>query len=55
MEDHDDNIFDDDDALDFIMSEEVEDWDSDKQPKRQAGCLGFVVLLLVPIGVIVLL
>ena len=46
MEDHDDNIFDEDDALDFIMNEEVEKWD--KQPQGKSGCLGMIVLTLLP-------
>ena len=42
--DHDDNIFDDDDALDYVMPKEVEK--EIKQPGNQSGCLGFVALLI---------
>ena len=44
--DHDDNIFDEDDALDYIMSEEVEK--DAQEPKPQAGCLVLIVLLIMP-------
>ena len=42
--DHDGNIFDDDDALDYVMPKEVEK--EIKQPGNQSGCLGFVALLI---------
>ncbi len=50
MDDHDDNIFDDDDALDYIMSEEVEK--ADQQPQVKSGCLGAVLMLFVSIGLL---
>lgn len=50
MDDLDDNIFDDDDALDYIMSEEVEAWD--QQPQGKTGCLGVILILVMPIGLI---
>jgi hypothetical protein len=43
----DDNLFDKDKALDLIMSEEV-----DNKPQRisgKSGCLGLVVLLILPV------
>jgi hypothetical protein len=50
MEDHSDNIFDEDDSLDFIMSEEVEK--DAQEPKTQSGCLGLIVLLIMPAGLL---
>ena len=47
MENHDDNIFDEDDALDYIMSEEVEKWD--EKPPGRSGCLGVIMILLLPV------
>ena len=47
MDDHDDNIFDGDDALDYIMYEEVE-----KEVNNAgggSGCLGVVLILVVPV------
>ncbi len=44
MNDHDDNIFDEDDALDYIMSEEVEK--DSRQQKPQTGCLGLLVAVI---------
>ncbi len=49
-----DNIFDEDDALDFIIYEELE-----KQGREQkggkGGCFGIVVLLLLPAASVMLL
>ncbi len=58
MDDFDDNIFDEDDALDYIMSEEVE-----KEAKKtevnntegRSGCLGVVLLLIFPVLLVELL
>lgn len=42
-----DNIFDEDDALDFIIYEELEK--QNNEPKNgKGGCLGTILLLLVP-------
>jgi len=43
----DDNIFDKDDALDYVMYEEVDNKKQDGSGK--SGCLGVVVLLIMPI------
>jgi hypothetical protein len=47
--DDDDNIFDEDDALDYIIYEDLEK----EQPERQGdngkgGCLGLLILLIFP-------
>lgn len=47
MDDFDDNIFDDDDALDYIMSEEVEK--GGNEPQSNAGCFGVLLVLIVPV------
>lgn len=47
MDDFDDNIFDEDDALDYIMSEEVEK--EVTRPEGRSGCLGMILLLVVPV------
>jgi hypothetical protein len=46
--DHDDNIFDDDDALDYIMYNEVEKEAQRPSNQNQSGCLGLIVLLAIP-------
>ena len=46
MEDHDDNIFDEDDALDYIMYKEVEK--EVNHPKAKTGCLGVLLVLTIP-------
>lgn len=46
MDNHDDNIFDDDDALDYIMSEEVEQ--GDQQPQGKSGCMGVIAIIVIP-------
>ncbi len=43
MDDLDDNIFDDDDALDYIL---YEDSERDVHERKGSGCLGMVLLLL---------
>ena len=48
--DDDDNIFDKDDALDYVMYEEVKKDDQYKPSNK--GCLGMVALLAIPIGLI---
>ncbi len=52
MGDHDDNIFDEDDALDYIMSEEAESWGTGELPQPQAGCLGLITILALPAGLV---
>lgn len=47
MDDHDDNIFDDDDALDYIIYEEVEKEVNDAE--GGSGCLGVILILAVPV------
>ena len=47
MDDYDDNIFDDDDALDYIMYEEVEKEVND--PQSRSGCLGVLLILVIPV------
>lgn len=42
-----DNIFADDDALDFIIYEELEKHDRERKGGK-SGCFGIVVLLLLP-------
>ena len=46
--DDDDNIFDKDDALDYIMYKEVEK-DSQNKPSNK-GCLGMVVMFIIPLA-----
>ena len=47
MDDFDDNIFDEDDALDYIMYEEVEKEVND--PQSRSGCLGVLLILVIPV------
>ena len=47
MGDHDDNIFDEDDALDYIMYEEVEK--EVNSPQAKAGCAGMLLVVIIPI------
>ena len=49
-----DNIFDDDDALDFIIYEEIETHGQERKGGK-GGCLGVVVLLLLPAVSVMLL
>jgi hypothetical protein len=51
QDDRHDNIFADDDALDFIIYEELEK----QNRERKSGCFGIIVLLLLPAVSIVLL
>lgn len=45
----DDNIFDDDDALDFILYQEMEKHRQGNQNKpEKAGCLGVVFVFILP-------
>jgi len=53
-DDKHDNIFDKDDVLDFIIYKEIEK-ESQDQKGRKSGCLGFVVLLLLPVASMMLL
>lgn len=46
-DDENDNIFDKDNALDFIIYEELEKQDRGRKSGK-AGCLGIVALLLLP-------
>ncbi len=48
MDDHDDNIFDDDDALDYILYEEVEKEVNTNDPKSRGGCFGVLLVLIIP-------
>jgi len=48
MDDHDDNIFDEDDALDVILYEEVEKETNTNDPKSRGGCLGMLLVLIIP-------
>lgn len=54
----DENIFDDDDAFDYIMYEEVSKQSQDNQNKSgRTGCLGVLALVVLPaigIGYIIL-
>jgi len=55
-DDKSDNIFADDDALDFIISEELEKQDREERKGGKGGCFGVVaLLLLLPAVSIVLL
>jgi hypothetical protein len=49
-----DNIFDKDDALDFIIYEEIETYGQERKGAK-GGCLGVVVLLLLPAVSVMLL
>jgi hypothetical protein len=53
-DDRNDNIFSDDDALDFIIYEEFEKQGQERKDDK-GGCLGVVVLLLLPAVSIVFL
>lgn len=52
-----DNIFADDDALDFILYEEIEKQDQELKGGKdgKGGCFGIVVLLLLPAASVMLL
>jgi hypothetical protein len=54
VDDHDDNIFDEDDALDYIMYKEVEK--EVNAPQAKTGCLGLLLVLTIPsflLGIVV--
>ena len=54
MDNHDDNIFDEDDALDYIMYKEVEK--EVNNPQAKTGCLGLLLVLTIPsylLGIVV--
>ena len=53
-EDKSDNIFADDDALDFIINDELEKHGQERKGGK-SGCLGVVVLLLLPAVSVILL
>jgi hypothetical protein len=53
-DDKSDNIFADDDALDFIINDELEKHDQERKGGK-GGCLGVVVLLLLPAVSVILL
>ena len=53
-DDRNDNIFDKDDALDFIIFKELEKHDQERKGCK-GGCLGIVVLLLLPAATLMLL
>lgn len=44
----DDNIFDEDDALDYVMYEDVEK-NVEKNSSEKSGCLGALALFLCPV------
>lgn len=57
-DDHDDNIFDKDDALDFMIYEECERPDIARNSgdnNGKGGCLGMVLVLFVPAGALAIL
>ncbi len=47
QDDHGDNLFDDDDALDYILYEECCRETENNTPKR-SGCLGMLLIFIVP-------
>jgi len=47
------NIFDKDDALDFIIYEEFEQHDRKNDGNKKSGCLGGLILMLIPVGLLV--
>jgi hypothetical protein len=49
-----DNIFDKDDALDFIIYKDL-GWQDRGNEGRNGGCLGIIVLLLLPLASVMLL
>lgn len=49
MDDHDDNIFDEDDALDHIICEEVE---KEVNPQTKTGCLGVLLVVIIPVTIV---
>ena len=53
-DDRHDNIFDDDDALDFIIYEELEKQGQERKVGK-GGCFGIVVLLLLPVASVMFL
>ena len=53
-DDKDDNIFDQDDALDFIIYKDLEGPER-RNEGRNGGCLGIVVLLMLPVASVMLL
>jgi len=53
-DDRHDNISDDDDALDFIIYEELEKQGQERKGVK-GGCLSMVVLLLLPVASLMLL
>jgi hypothetical protein len=54
-DDRSDNIFDDDDTLDFIIYKELEKQGQERKGGGKGGCLGMVVLLLLPVASAMLL
>ena len=53
-DDKSDNIFADNDALDFIIYEELEKQERERKGGK-GGCFGIVVLLLLPVASVMLL
>ncbi|MBV5329344.1 MAG: hypothetical protein JZU65_17270 [Chlorobium sp.] len=53
-DDRNDNLFDKDDALDFIIYKELEKHHQERNGGK-GGCLGIVALLLLPVASMVLL
>jgi len=54
QDDRNDNIFADDNALDFIIYEELEKQGRERK-EGKGGCLSMVVLLLLPVASVMLL
>jgi hypothetical protein len=61
MDGHDDNIFDVDDALDCILHEEAEKeintfygetGEEDNNSAGRSGCLGVILMLAIPAGIV---
>ena len=55
MHDGHDNIFDKDDTLDYLIYKECEEEARKRQVDKRgrAGCLGLLLLLVVPVGLLV--
>lgn len=49
-DDKHDNIFADDDALDFIIYEELEKQGRERKGGGKGGCFGIIMLLLLPVA-----
>lgn len=45
----DENIFDDDDVIDYLLLEECKN-EENQSTNRQTGCLSIVLVILIPLG-----